>query len=236
MQALHDLTNDEIAAMPLHRLALLVLANAKERQTWNWRNWMLEFENLRNLAGDSAAIRAASEAWSWLLRHGHVATSHHGSYDFHSVYVTRSGLEALERGITFVRATARLDLDLVPVLEQKVRPQFLLGDFELAALAAMREVEIAVRAKARLGTDLLGTALMQEAFKSGGPLHARDVHPGESIAQMQLFQGAIGLFKNPPSHRRVNYSDATQATEVVLLADLLLRLLAATPEPDMKGA
>jgi hypothetical protein len=42
---------------------------------------------------------------------------------------------------------------------------------------------------------------------------------------MELFKGAIGLFKNPSSHRRVDFTNATEAVEVVLLADLLLRLL-----------
>ena len=42
---------------------------------------------------------------------------------------------------------------------------------------------------------------------------------------MALFWGAIGVFKNPSSHGQVDYKDPTQAAEVVLLADLLLRLL-----------
>jgi hypothetical protein len=48
---------------------------------------------------------------------------------------------------------------------------------------------------------------------------------GEREATMALFWGAIGVFKNPPSHRQVDYQDPTQAAEVVLLADLLLRML-----------
>jgi hypothetical protein len=40
---------------------------------------------------------------------------------------------------------------------------------------------------------------------------------------MELFKGAIGLFKNPSSHRPVSYSDPTAASEIVLLADLLIR-------------
>jgi hypothetical protein len=35
----------------------------------------------------------------------------------------------------------------------------------------------------------------------------------------------MGLFKNPTSHRAVDYGSPTEACEVILLADLLLRLL-----------
>jgi uncharacterized protein (TIGR02391 family) len=121
-------------------------------------------------------------------------------------------------------------------LEQKVRPQFLLGDFELAAFAAMREVEIAVREQGDLGTELVGVALMQNAFRDSGPLHDPDVHPAESVAQMNLFAGAMGLFKNPPSHRRVDYQDPIEASEVILLADLLLRILRRQANSPRPGA
>jgi hypothetical protein len=42
---------------------------------------------------------------------------------------------------------------------------------------------------------------------------------------MDRFKGAIGLFKNPSSHRRVDLDDATEAADIALLADLLMRLL-----------
>lgn len=42
---------------------------------------------------------------------------------------------------------------------------------------------------------------------------------------MALYWGSIGVFKNPSSHRPVEFEDPTLASEVVLLADLLLRLL-----------
>ncbi len=48
---------------------------------------------------------------------------------------------------------------------------------------------------------------------------------GERVGMMELFAGAIGTFKNPPSHRQVDYEDPTEASEVVILADLLMRVL-----------
>lgn len=221
---LRSLQNEEIAQLPVDRLALLVLEDAIRVSTWNWRNWALGFAQNRPAAELKEAQNAIAEAWGWLLAKTLISTMG-GSYDFHDFHVTRAGHQALERGIPYVRAAIRLDVDLVEPLEQKVRSQFLLGDFELAAFAAMREVEIAVREQGGLGTDLVGVALMQNAFREGGPLHDPDVHPAESVAQMNLFAGAMGLFKNPPSHRRVDYQDPGEASEVILLADLLLRIL-----------
>lgn len=67
---------------------------------------------------------------------------------------------------------------------------------------------------------------MRSAFKrDNGLLVDEDADPGEQVATMELFAGAIGTFKNPASHRTVDYSDPAEAAEVVLLADLLMRLL-----------
>lgn len=220
------LTNEEVAALPVDRLALLVLDDALRVSTWNWRNWALEFTIDRPRPALADAQNAIAEAWGWLTAKGLISPKGAGgSYAFHDFHVTRAGHEALARGVAYVRAVIRLDVELVEPLEQKVRPQFLLGDFELAAFAAMREVEIAVRERSGLGGDLVGVALMQQAFRDGGPLHDPEVHSAESVAQMNLFAGAMGLFKNPPSHRRVDYQDPAEASEVILLADLLLRIL-----------
>ncbi len=45
------------------------------------------------------------------------------------------------------------------------------------------------------------------------------------IHYADLFAGALGSFKNPTSHRVVTYQDPTEASEVVLVADLLMRIL-----------
>jgi uncharacterized protein (TIGR02391 family) len=105
---------------------------------------------------------------------------------------------------------------------------FSLGEYELAALAAMRQVEIRVRELAKADAGDIGVNLMKSAFKPGGPLANNALEGGEQEATMALFWGAIGVFKNPSSHRQVEFDDPTFAAEVVLLADLLLRMLDAT--------
>ena len=94
----------------------------------------------------------------------------------------------------------------------------------------MREVEIRVRELAGTvadGDQDIGVKLMTRAFNAneGGPLVDSSSDRGERVAMMNLFQGAIGVFKNPPSHRQVDYADPTVASEIVLFADLLLRML-----------
>jgi uncharacterized protein (TIGR02391 family) len=92
--------------------------------------------------------------------------------------------------------------------------------------AALREVEIRVRELANAPKSLLGVKLMQQAFSvnGSGPLLDTAADPGEQEAEMNLFKGAIGLFKNPTS-RAVSYDDPVVASDIILLADLLLRFL-----------
>jgi len=73
--------------------------------------------------------------------------------------------------------------------------------------------------------SLLGVPLIRQAFGKDKPLADPDSDPGEVVAEMEFFAGAVGLFKNPTSHRVVDYGSATEAAEVILVADLLLRLL-----------
>lgn len=216
-----DLTADDVVGLPLDELALRVLLDYRDTGGWNWRNWLLEHRG--PYQGRRDAYLALTEAWGWIVNHGLVVRDVEQSAE--SVVISRQGGQVLERGVLWLRAVQRLDVDLVDVLEDKARPQFLRGDFEAAAFMAMKEVEVGVRAAGGLDPGLVGVKLMQEAFRPGGPLHQGDSDAGEAVALMDLYKGAIGLFKNPSSHRRVDFTDPTEAAEVILLADLLLRLL-----------
>lgn len=222
---------DEVVDMPLDELAQRVLVDFRDNGEWNWRNWLLSARQ-GGYADRKDAVGALTEAWSWALTHGLAVPNIDQSSD-HAVMISRRGHEFLEHGAPWLRAVERLDIAMVPELEHTARPQFLRGDFETAAFVAMKEVEVRVRDLSGLSHDLVGVKLAQEAFKAGGPLHREETQAGEAVALMDLFKGAIGMFKNPASHRRVDLSDPTEAAEIVLLADLLMRLLKrADGDPD----
>jgi len=90
----------------------------------------------------------------------------------------------------------------------------------------MRQGEIRVRDLAAASDRDVGTRLMRLAFDpENGRLADSQQEKGERQATSDLFAGAMGTFKNPTSHRQVTYRDPAEASEVALLADLLLRIL-----------
>lgn len=224
MTSFSDLSDDDVLALPLDRLALSVLRHMKATDEWNTHN----FRNALHVAGRSdQAQRAGIEALNWLLSRGLIAIGKPGQSSGDAMIITRAGHRALAEGIGRVHAEERLTVDLHPLLANTAS-LFLLGDYETASFSAMKAVEIRVRELANADASLIGTALMQEAFKKGGVLADPNLEGGEQVSIMNLFAGAIGTFKNPPSHRQVNYDNATEASEVVMFADLLLRLLDRT--------
>jgi uncharacterized protein (TIGR02391 family) len=220
---------DNALGWPVDRVALHLLRGFKrggEQHLHNFLNAAKVAYQENAVVGDQqkAILQALAEAYDWLIHRG-LLSGIPGKESW--LFITRKGKEVLDSpdGLALVRAEARLDIDLHPSIATRVRSQFLLGEYELAAFAALRQVEIRVRQLAGAEAGDLGVPLMTMAFKKGGPLCDPNSEGGEQVAMMNLFQGAIGVFKNPPSHRQVDYADPTLASEVVLLADLLLRLL-----------
>ena len=168
-----------------------------------------------------------SDSWAWLVSRGFIGpSSTQGGGDWRRLTTRGQQVAAQEDALTIIVAEDRLALNLHPILESKIRPIFALGDFETAAFAALKAIEVRVRDLSGAADSALGVSLMRNAFKKdGGVLIDHHADPGEQVATMELFAGAIGTFKNPASHRTVDYADPTEAAEVVLLADLLMRLL-----------
>lgn len=100
------------------------------------------------------------------------------------------------------------------------------GEFDVAIFQSMKAVEVAVREKGGYGAKDIGVALMRKAFhtENGVLTDQSDEYP-EREALGALFAGAIGLFKNPQSHKNVGVSDARETIEIILLANHLLRIV-----------
>ena len=224
---LRTLTTAEIALRWLPQLA-------KATGTLNAHNSLNGAKHAYEQCGEpdaDALLGRLSDAWAWMVAHGLIGPAP-GQDSGWSRLTERGRALAVDP----IAGTKIVIDDLMPFglhrsIEPKVRPLFERGDFETAAFAAMKEVEVRVRSLAGKPDSLLGTKLMQEAFAPAkadgisGRLTDTEAEGGEQVALMSLFVGGIGAFKNPASHRTVSYDDPAEAAEVIFLADLLMRLL-----------
>ncbi|MCP9491404.1 MAG: TIGR02391 family protein [Solirubrobacteraceae bacterium MAG38_C4-C5] len=168
-----------------------------------------------------------SEAFDWLISNGLlVRDSSQRSDNWVMLSELGKNMLAAPDSRRFFEAHKLLAVTLHPRLETRVRSMFFSGEIEVAVFTAVKEVEVAVREASRLGKEIIGVKLMAAAFKPGeGPLHDPDIPTGEQAGVMALYTGLIGALKNPSSHRQVDFDDPAEAVEVVLFADLLLRML-----------
>lgn len=227
-----NLGKQETLALPIDALALLILKSYDATGGWNWQNWMRGAEQ-QGTARDPEINGALGEGWAWLMTHGLVVPDATQPSP-HAYRISRLGRQTLAHGLSGLAAAERLGVTtLHPRIGQRVEQQFLLGEFEQAVFIATKEIEVRVRELAGQPNSVLGTDLMALAFSPNkpGPLTDTTADRGEQVAMMELFKGAIGLFKNPSSHRPVDYEDPTLASEIVLFADLLHRLLDRVEEP-----
>ena len=211
--------------LPVDELALHVLEDMVRSNAWNSYNYCLSYttdENYRASGGQAA--RAVAEAVQWLWSHGMLA-SKPGDTNPQSMFVTRRGHEAIGRGIATVRSVNRLQDNLHPLIEAKARRQFLIGEYENAIFVSMKAVEVRVRQLASFGNDVFGTDLMTKAFRQGGPLADPAAPSGEIEGTMMLFRGVYAVLRNPSGHREVSFDDVTEASEAVMTASLLMRML-----------
>jgi uncharacterized protein (TIGR02391 family) len=113
---------------------------------------------------------------------------------------------------------------LHPTILKRCRPAYEAGLYDEAMLNGLKCVEEALRAKIGAGPDEYGQALVQKALNPNAPLliMTADV-PSERDAAYSLFRGAIGLLKNPQSHRFLDTDDPAEALEIVAFASALLR-------------
>lgn len=184
-------------------------------------NFILEVEKHYQ---DERVSRALMEAWSWLVREGLlVAKNTHGWY-----FISRRGQKI--RGRQDLQAYQRSNVlpkqSLHPTIAERVWSNFIRGEYDTAVFQAFKEVEVAVRISGGFAPTDIGTDLMGKAFNiNSGPLSDATLPEAERRAMLNLFVGAVGLFKNPSSHRHVVLTDPREAAEMISFASLLMRIV-----------
>ncbi len=106
------------------------------------------------------------------------------------------------------------------------------GDYDRAIDQACRVLETRVRGaignrKDRNGNELIGTALMQEAFRPDQPLLRLSADASEQRGAMELYRGIIAFFRNSTGHRVVDTYTREDAWRFVGFVDLLLGMIAS---------
>lgn len=164
----------------------------------------------------------------WLENEGLLIPNPQQGGNRNLVAISRRGAQFLEQNSPkLYKATSLLPKKVLdPTLAARVRPTFLAGEYDTAVFAAFKEVEVRVRTYARLPAESIGTRLMRAAFHPDtDPLRDQTATQPEQQATAHLFAGAIGLFKNPGSHRPVDYAEPDEPAELILFANTLLRIL-----------
>lgn len=172
--------------------------------------------------------RRLLEAWTWLQYELCLAPDPTQSTEGW-VYVTERGRQLAEHPAsvhTFQAAKFLPPGTFHPTLEAEARPAFIRGAYDLAVFSAFRAVEIEVRRAAELSENDYGVDLIDRAFKPHeGPLAHTSLPESEQVRMRELFRGAVGVFKNPSSHRAVNYTDPLEVVGIIRFADVLMRVV-----------
>ena len=240
VEALLELEPEEVALFVLQYLCKAEDENSGDPPTGTGRYAFINRYGpfLQEHAPEHAeeVLHLLSAAWAWLQKE--ILVAQRIDRESRIVVTPRGRMLADKARLDEYRRSSCLRQDaLDDVLAAKVWPAFIRGGYAPAIFEAFKEVEVRVRRAGGFPRGLLGVKLVGEAFKPGsGPLADKSLPTQEQEAMMQLFRGSIGLFKNPGSHRDVDLDNPSEAAELILLANHLLRIVdrtsVAQPPPN----
>jgi uncharacterized protein (TIGR02391 family) len=233
---LHSVIPDpeDLIRLSVDDLGALIIEYAKRGAGRDWQETNTYPVGVRGTVGPypierrMEILQAVTQARTWLVNE-QFATLHGEDY----IRLTEKARQTdTSQGMEAYRQSKILSRDLLhPRIADRAWDHFQKGRYDDAILAAFKEIEVAVRTAGGFGSNNYGVALMNAAFNpNNGRLHDPNgvdpnATPGELTAWANLFAGAIGVFKNPQSHRWVGVNQAVPAMEALVLASLLYRLL-----------
>jgi uncharacterized protein (TIGR02391 family) len=167
---------------------------------------------------------AMAEGWNWLVREGLIAPLPGETSGWH--FVTRRGKQLHNRaGVSAYANAVMLPRGLLhPTTVQCCWSAFMRGEYDTAVFQAFRELEVAIREAGGFSADDIGVPLAQKAFGEKGPLTDKSAPAGERVALLNMMSGALGSYKNPHSHRKVQLN-AFDASEMIVMASHLMKIV-----------
>jgi uncharacterized protein (TIGR02391 family) len=242
---------DDLLALDVEELAGILLSHLNsygsgagnsvvQRNLISQHNFLRDLESAPEYPGRQPEVnQALMEAWNWLEGEGFLVRDPHQPAVWYFLSRRAMRLKSQQDFAAYRRANLLPKGQLHPSIAAKVYPAFLRGEYDTAVFQAFREIEIAVRNAGKFSAEDVGTALMRQAFRptdpnkpsiAPGPLTDKALPSAEQEAMAHLFSGAIGLYKNPQSHRNVP-TEAIDAAEVIVFASHLLRVVDKMSDP-----
>ena len=215
--------------MEPEELATFVLKHLQKSGHINRYNYTLETNSgLREYAGEHIKEfqKRLMEAFIWLEREMFIAPEPDLQGDWR--FITRRGEKAMleEDFSAFSKSSLLPSENLHPILVRKVKSIFVRGDYDTAIFQAFKAVEVMVRRKGGYTKGDIGVTLMRKAFHpKTGVLTNMHSEESEKQAMSDLFAGAIGLFKNPTSHRDIEGISPDEAADYIKVANCLLNVV-----------
>ncbi len=211
-------------------LEVLLSAEPMERGVWNRRNFCMQVSREYASPGqgqDMGVGIACSTAWAWLESNSFICRHPEQDNDWFLPTPRGNALRDHQTIRQFISNEQLPETFLHAELLANVRPLFLQSRFETAVFEAFKSLEVAIRNAAKLGHDLIGVQLAIRAFNpEDGVLSNKAAEKGERVALMNLMTGALGSYKNPSSHRRIEIT-SEEARDMIVLASHLLKIVDA---------
>ncbi|TRZ50714.1 TIGR02391 family protein [bacterium] len=216
-----DMEPEELAPFVLKQLSKVDKIN-RYNYTLSTNDGMQEYagKHLRDFQ------KRLMEAFIWLEREMFIAPEpdEQGEWRF----ITRRGERVLqeENFSAYLQGSLLPSENLHPILVRKVKPIFLRGDYDIAIFQAFKAIEVQVRKSGSYAKSDIGVDLMRKAFHpQSGKLTNTQSEESEKQAMSNLFAGAIGLFKNPTSHRDIEGISPEETADYIKVANCLLKMV-----------